>query len=116
MPKAVVLTGYGPPDVLVWRDVPLPEPGNDRGIQSRYLSGILFLWARLPPQNPSPGPNEYGIARRHPDPSFLFPSLQIFGVDWCSWLEIFHSFEFRNIHQYTACDHAVFHIIDRVLG
>jgi NADPH:quinone reductase-like Zn-dependent oxidoreductase len=27
MPKAVVLTGYGPPDVLVWRDVPLPEPG-----------------------------------------------------------------------------------------
>src|ERR1700730_1251998 len=27
MPKAVVLTGYGPPDVLVWRDVPLPAPG-----------------------------------------------------------------------------------------
>jgi NADPH:quinone reductase-like Zn-dependent oxidoreductase len=27
MPKAVVLTQYGPPDVLVWRDVPMPEPG-----------------------------------------------------------------------------------------
>src|SRR6267143_6874403 len=27
MPKAVVLTKYGPPDVLVWSDVPLPEPG-----------------------------------------------------------------------------------------
>src|SRR3984893_16944957 len=27
MPKAVFLTGYGPPDVLVWRDVALPEPG-----------------------------------------------------------------------------------------
>src|SRR5260370_13397177 len=27
MPKAVVLTRYGPPDVLVWQDVPLPEPG-----------------------------------------------------------------------------------------
>jgi len=27
MPKAVVLTEYGPPDVLVWRDVALPEPG-----------------------------------------------------------------------------------------
>ena len=27
IPKAVVLTGYAPPDVLVWRDVPLPEPG-----------------------------------------------------------------------------------------
>lgn len=27
MPKAVVLTQYGPPDVLVWSDVPKPEPG-----------------------------------------------------------------------------------------
>lgn len=28
MPKAVVLTSYGPPDVLVWRDVPMPMPGS----------------------------------------------------------------------------------------
>ena len=27
MPKAVVLTKYGPPEVLVWADVPMPEPG-----------------------------------------------------------------------------------------
>jgi NADPH:quinone reductase-like Zn-dependent oxidoreductase len=27
MPKAVVLTKYGPPDVLVWSDVRMPEPG-----------------------------------------------------------------------------------------
>ena len=27
MPKAVVLTEYGPPDVLVWREVPMPVPG-----------------------------------------------------------------------------------------
>jgi NADPH:quinone reductase-like Zn-dependent oxidoreductase len=27
MPKAVVLTRYGPPDVLAWRDVPMPDPG-----------------------------------------------------------------------------------------
>ena len=27
MPKAVVLTQYGPPDVLVWSDVPMPRPG-----------------------------------------------------------------------------------------
>jgi len=27
MPKAVVLTNYGPPDVLVWGDVAMPEPG-----------------------------------------------------------------------------------------
>ncbi len=27
MPKAVVLTKYGPPDVLVWKDVARPEPG-----------------------------------------------------------------------------------------
>lgn len=27
MPKAVVLTKYGPPDVLVWKNVQMPEPG-----------------------------------------------------------------------------------------
>lgn len=27
MPKAIVLTEYGPPDVLAWREVPMPEPG-----------------------------------------------------------------------------------------
>ena len=27
MPKAVVLTQYGPPGVLVWRDMPMPMPG-----------------------------------------------------------------------------------------
>ncbi|MEW1648160.1 NADP-dependent oxidoreductase [Streptomyces sp. NPDC091219] len=28
MPKAVVMTGYGPPSVLRWSEVPLPEPGR----------------------------------------------------------------------------------------
>jgi NADPH:quinone reductase-like Zn-dependent oxidoreductase len=28
MPKAVVLTQYGPPDVLAWTEVPMPEPGR----------------------------------------------------------------------------------------
>ena len=26
MPSACVVTGYGPPDVLEWEDVPMPEP------------------------------------------------------------------------------------------
>jgi NADPH:quinone reductase-like Zn-dependent oxidoreductase len=28
MPNAVVMTGYGPPEVLNWAEVPLPEPGQ----------------------------------------------------------------------------------------
>src|SRR5260370_25707136 len=28
MPNAVVMTGYGPPEVLKWAGVPLPEPGK----------------------------------------------------------------------------------------
>jgi NADPH:quinone reductase-like Zn-dependent oxidoreductase len=28
MPSAVVMTGYGPPEVLKWAQVPLPEPGE----------------------------------------------------------------------------------------
>ncbi|HLX87493.1 MAG TPA: NADP-dependent oxidoreductase, partial [Acidimicrobiales bacterium] len=27
MPKAILLTRYGPPDVLAWSEVPMPEPG-----------------------------------------------------------------------------------------
>ena len=27
MPNAVVMTGYGPPEVLKWAGVPLVEPG-----------------------------------------------------------------------------------------
>jgi NADPH:quinone reductase-like Zn-dependent oxidoreductase len=28
MPDAIVMTGYGPPDVLKWAEVPLTEPGE----------------------------------------------------------------------------------------
>ena len=28
MPNAVVMTGYGPPEVLKWARVPLAEPGE----------------------------------------------------------------------------------------
>ena len=28
MPNAIVMTGYGPPEVLKWAGVPLPEPGQ----------------------------------------------------------------------------------------
>jgi NADPH:quinone reductase-like Zn-dependent oxidoreductase len=28
MPNAVVMTGYGPPEVLKWAGVPLPEPSE----------------------------------------------------------------------------------------
>src|SRR6202030_4376713 len=28
MPNAVVMTGYGPPEVLKWAPVPMPEPGE----------------------------------------------------------------------------------------
>ena len=28
MPNAMVMTGYGPPEVLKWAAVPLPEPGE----------------------------------------------------------------------------------------
>src|SRR3989475_11493264 len=60
MPKAVVLTRYGPPDVLVWRDVPLPEPGPGQvrirvkaaGVSSsdaKIRGGLVRAVFRLPP-------------------------------------------------------------------
>ena len=35
MPNAVVLTKYGPPDVLVWSDVRMPQPGPGPGLHVR---------------------------------------------------------------------------------
>ena len=50
MPNAVVLTRYGPPDVLAWSDVPYPEPGpGERGIRVRAASGNAFKPATRPP-------------------------------------------------------------------
>ena len=59
MPNAVVMTGYGPPEVLKWAAVPLPEPGQGQirvkvraaGIGPTDLAlraGYLKAWP-LPP-------------------------------------------------------------------
>jgi NADPH:quinone reductase-like Zn-dependent oxidoreductase len=58
MPNAVVMTGYGPPEVLKWAAVPLPEPGagqirikvraagispTDLALRAGYLQGAIPL-------------------------------------------------------------------------
>jgi NADPH:quinone reductase-like Zn-dependent oxidoreductase len=58
MPNAVVMTGYGPPEVLKWAQVPLPEPGEgqirikvkaagisptDLALRAGYLSDAIPL-------------------------------------------------------------------------
>lgn len=60
MPNAIVMTGYGPPEVLKWAEVPLPEPGQGQirikvkaaGISPTYLTlraGYLKDAIPLPP-------------------------------------------------------------------
>jgi hypothetical protein len=58
MPNAVVMTGYGPPEVLKWAGVPLAEPGEgqirikvkaagvsptDLALRAYYLKALLLL-------------------------------------------------------------------------
>jgi hypothetical protein len=46
MPRAVVLTWYGPPDALVWQDVPMPVPGLAdalRDLASGHTQGTIVL-------------------------------------------------------------------------
>jgi NADPH:quinone reductase-like Zn-dependent oxidoreductase len=40
MPKAVVLTSYGSPDVLVWQDVPMPVPGPGEILVRVMAAGV----------------------------------------------------------------------------
>jgi NADPH:quinone reductase-like Zn-dependent oxidoreductase len=49
MPDAVVMTGYGPPEVLTWAQVPPPEPGRgqisptDLALRAGYLRDIRSI-------------------------------------------------------------------------
>jgi NADPH:quinone reductase-like Zn-dependent oxidoreductase len=72
MANAVVMTGYGPPEVLTWAAVPLPEPGQGQirvkvkaaGISPTDLAlraGYLQAAIPLPPARCS--------ATRRPAPS-----------------------------------------------
>ena len=40
MPHASVLTEYGPPDVLEWEDVPMPEPSEGQIRIKVRVSGV----------------------------------------------------------------------------
>ena len=40
MPSACVLTEYGPPEVLEWKDVPLPEPSEGQVRIKVRVSGV----------------------------------------------------------------------------
>jgi NADPH:quinone reductase-like Zn-dependent oxidoreductase len=46
MPKAVVLRQYGPPDVLAWRDVAMPEPGAGQLRIPVKAAGVSPIWSR----------------------------------------------------------------------
>ena len=67
MPRACVLAEYGPPNVLEWRDVPLPEP-SERQIRIRVrVSGV--------------GPTDLKIRRGDLDGVFPLPEPAVLGFE-----------------------------------
>src|ERR1700745_3205034 len=67
MPSACVLTEYGPPNVLEWRDVPLPEP-SERQIRIKVrASGV--------------GPTDLKIRRGDLKAVFPLPEPAILGFE-----------------------------------
>jgi NADPH:quinone reductase-like Zn-dependent oxidoreductase len=46
MPNAVVMTGYGPPEVLRWVAVPLPEPGEGQ-IRIKVTASVGIIATQL---------------------------------------------------------------------
>jgi NADPH:quinone reductase-like Zn-dependent oxidoreductase len=67
VPRACVLAEYGPPDVLEWRDVPVPEP-SERQIRIKVrVSGV--------------GPTDLKIRRGDLDGVFPLPERAVLGFE-----------------------------------
>jgi NADPH:quinone reductase-like Zn-dependent oxidoreductase len=67
MPKAAVLTKYGPPAVLVWSDVPLPEPGPGQVRIRVKAAGV--------------GPTDLKIRRGDLEAAFPLPPQAVLGFE-----------------------------------
>ena len=66
MPSACVLTEYGPPDVLRWKDVPRPEPSASQVRVKVRVSGV--------------GPTDLKIRRGDLDGVFSLPEPAVLGA------------------------------------
>ena len=67
MPSACVLTQYGPPDVLEWKDVPMPEPSEGQIRIKVRVSGV--------------GPTDLKIRRGDLDGVFPLPEPAVLGFE-----------------------------------
>ena len=67
VPRACVLTEYGPPDVLEWRDVPLPEPSEGQIRIKTRVSGV--------------GPTDLKIRRGDLNGVFPLPEPAVLGFE-----------------------------------
>src|ERR1700745_4413701 len=67
MPSACVVTGYGPPDVLEWKDVPMPEPSATEIRIKVRVSGV--------------GPTDLKIRRGEVNAVFPLPDPAVLGFE-----------------------------------
>ena len=67
MPSACVVTGYGPPDVLEWKDVPMPEPSAKEIRIKVRVSGV--------------GPTDLKIRRGDVQAVFPLPEPAVLGFE-----------------------------------
>ena len=67
MPSACVVTGYGPPDVLEWKDVPMPEPSATEIRIKVRVSGV--------------GPTDLKIRRGDVQAVFPLPDPAVLGFE-----------------------------------
>src|SRR6476660_330931 len=67
MPSACIVTGYGPPDVLEWKDVPMPEPSATEIRIKVRVSGV--------------GPTDLKIRRGNLEAVFPLPDPAVLGFE-----------------------------------
>ena len=74
MPSACVVTGYGPPDVLEWEDVPMPEPSATEIRIKVRVSGV--------------GPTDLKIRRGDVQAVFSLPDPAVLGFETAGTVDV----------------------------
>ena len=96
------------------RNVALLQPANTSGVQAGafgHRPRSLFYAAR-----PPAGADEHHVALLHAHAALLLPGIQILGINYVGWFEVWLALQLRNVDQHATREDAGARRFNRQLG